>query len=566
MHSALKGPKGTRLSTAMAQAPDIKKQFLSLGSFDELANLLGLTSAGLRFFCHTKPYQTFALAKKTGGVRMISAPSGKLKTIQRRLAAFLLDVYGSRAPVHGFVRGRSIKSNAAPHVSRGFVFNIDLLNFFPSIHYGRVRGLFMNKPYSLPYQVANALAQLTCHLGTLPQGAPTSPIVSNLICGGLDAKLKSLARLHKCRYTRYADDITFSCTADSFPTAIASFNGTSWVAGVVLEGVISTEGFAINPTKTTMRLSGARQTVTGLIVNKKTNLSRNYVKSVRGMIGSLETKGLAKAEADFHAKYDTKQSLNKTKLFAKVIAGRVNHVGFVKGWDSSTYISFASRLRKQNIIIRKHPVDISQSASRSVLYQAIWLIDAGLSEECAVQQSSGFSLGKHGVVTAAHAVGEYDKSGKWKIFDYIQLRQPHLGIGAKFKAKVLRVHDHADLALIEYPYNPLVALQSGAGEVIEPRDVVNILGFPHYHDGDSCTDQDFAVNAKRVYSGIQHRVVVGSILTGNSGGPVLNQRNEVIGIALKGQQIPAHFGDKDSLSSFAIVEMLDLLFSSNRPT
>ena len=103
------------------------------------------------------------------------------------------------------------------------------------------------------------------------------------------------------------------------------------------------------------------------------------------------------------------------------------------------------------------------------------------------------------------------------------------------------------------------------GQIPAPRDVVRILGFPHYHDGDSCTDQDFVLNASRVYSGIHHRVVVGSIIKGNSGGPVLNQKNEVVGIALKGQQIPAHFSDKDSLSSFAIAETLDLLFGTVTP-
>src|SRR5579862_8029792 len=184
----------------------VKKKFLSLGSFDELATLLDLKPAGLRYFCHTQPYTTFRLAKKSGGYRIISSPSGPLKGVQRKLAAILLEVYGGRSPVHGFAHSRSIKSNATPHIKRRYVLNVDLENFFPSIHYGRVQGVFISKPYSLPPTVAKALAQLCCYLGSLPQGAPTSPIISNLICGGLDAKLKALARAHRCRYTRYRSE------------------------------------------------------------------------------------------------------------------------------------------------------------------------------------------------------------------------------------------------------------------------------------------------------------------------------------------------------------------------
>jgi hypothetical protein len=548
----------------MADDSDVKKKFLALKTFDGLAHLLGLKSAGLRHFCHAKPYKTFSLSKKTGGYRVISSPKGSLKTIQRRLAAVLLEVYGSRAPVHGFATQRSIKSNAEPHVGRKWVFNIDLANFFPSIHYGRVRGLFSSKPYSLPPAVAIALAQVSCYLGTLPQGSPTSPVISNLICGGLDARLKALARLHKCRYTRYADDITFSCDTDSFPTAIAIHNGISWIAGAALEAAIAAEVFTINTAKTSMRMAGARQVVTGLVVNKKTNIPKSYVKSVRGMIGSLESKGLSKAESDFHAKYETKQSLVKGKSFTKVLAGRVNYIGFVKGWDSGSYLSLARRLQKHSVVLRKTPASITRTASGPVLYQAVWLIDAGISKEYAIQQSTGFSWGKYGIITAAHAVGEYNTSGKWKKFDYVQVRQPHLNDGMIFKAKVLAAHPHSDLALIEYPDSPLISFKRGAGLGLAARDVVRILGFPHYHDGDSCTDQDFVVNASRVYSGIHHRVVVGSIIKGNSGGPVLNEKNEIVGIALKGQQIPAHFSDKDSLSSFAIAETLDLLLAADK--
>ena len=128
-------------------------------------------------------------------------------------------------------------------------------------------GLFLNKPYSLPYTVARALAQLCCHMGTLPQGAPTSPIISNLICGSLDSKLKSLARLYSCTYTRYADDLTFSTDLAAFPASIAVLEESLWHVGEELTKLIEGETFSINKQKTTMRARGACQIVTGLVVN-----------------------------------------------------------------------------------------------------------------------------------------------------------------------------------------------------------------------------------------------------------------------------------------------------------
>ena len=281
------------------------------------------------------------------------------------------------------------------------------------------------------------------------------------------------------------------------------------------------------------------------------------------MLWALEKEGLAKAQVDFHAHYETKQSVAKGKNFQRVLAGRVNYVGFIKGWDSNAYLSLAGRLQIQGIVLRKCPVQISATASKLALYQANWIVDTGISKEYAVEQSSGFSWGNLGIVTAAHAVGKYDKSGKWTKFAYVQVRQPHLGSGKIFPVKILAAHPHADLALLEYPVTPLVSFRHGLGTTVSQRDIVRILGFPHYHDGDSCTDQDFVVNASRIYSGVQHRIVVGSIIKGNSGGPVLNQQNQVVGVALKGQQIPAHFSDKDALSSFAIAETLDLLLGAD---
>ncbi len=131
-------------------------------------------------------YTSFNLTKRRGGFRTIAAPVSSLKILERKLATILELVYDPRSCVCGFVVNKGIVDNAIPHLARAHVLNVDILDYFPSINFGRVRGLFMARPYSLPANVSTVLAQICCFNNQLPQGAPTSPIVSNMICARLD--------------------------------------------------------------------------------------------------------------------------------------------------------------------------------------------------------------------------------------------------------------------------------------------------------------------------------------------------------------------------------------------
>ena len=502
---------------------------------------------------------SFTLPKKDGSNRTIEAPQGVLKTVQRRLATYLLALYGSRSTVHGFSSGKSIITNARVHVGRAFVFNIDLSDFFNSIHFGRVYGLFAKSPYRFSPSVARVLTQLCCFKGRLPQGAPTSPIVSNLVCAQLDTQLKLLARKHKCRYTRYADDITFSSAETTFPTELAMNTGDKWQPSETVEAIIKKSVFSINPTKTRMQRRSNRQSVTGLVVNRKVNIERRYLQSVRGMLRAFERDGVAEADKRWREEYRVRQTLVK-KDFLSTLVGRVAYIGQVKGWDSHAYLRLCQRLAAHNIKVRATPGLITKQASRLAMDCGNWLVEAGLSADCAAEQSSGFSWSQHGIVTACHAVGEYDsKTHEWVPYAYVQVSQPHLGNGKVFACNILALHPHADLALLAYPFGVLTAFEAASAKEVQVRDVVRVLGFPHYHLGDSCADQAFVVTQRRTYSGITHNIVGGAIIKGNSGGPAVNYDNQVIGIALKGQAIPAHFSDQDSLSSFAIAKTLKLL-------
>src|SRR6185295_1316265 len=170
-----------------------------------------------------------------------------------------------------------------------------LEDFFPSIHFGRVKGMFMSKPYELPLTVARDLANICCHpvTKTLPQGAPTSPVVSNMICGTLDFGLRKLAEEHHCTYTRYADDLTFSTTRKLFPKQIVEVIDpldlkAGWKIGDAVQQVIIANSFRINQKKVRLRRLGQRFEVTGLVVGTGVNIPREYIRSVRGMLHAWE--------------------------------------------------------------------------------------------------------------------------------------------------------------------------------------------------------------------------------------------------------------------------------------
>ena len=186
--------------------------FKALKHPKDIAALLGVDYKSFNYWIYRTHkrhrYRTFHMPKKSGAPRRIDAPTVNIKILQQKLNQVLQTIYQPKPSVHGFAEYKSVKTNAQQHTRKRWVFNVDLEDFFPSINFGRVRGMFMAKPYLLPEKVATVLAHLCCHNGQLPQGAPTSPIISNMICAKLDSQLQQLARTTRSAYTRYADDIT----------------------------------------------------------------------------------------------------------------------------------------------------------------------------------------------------------------------------------------------------------------------------------------------------------------------------------------------------------------------
>lgn len=274
------------------------------GSHKAIARLMGISVKKLRFLAFsrkTSHYIRFQIPKKIGGKRDISAPILQLKQAQEWILENILEKLEPHNAAHGFRCGRSIVTNAQPHVGAEAIINVDLQDFFPSISYKRVKGLFKSFGYS---EAASIVFSLICtepklkeveldgtkHLllswteRRLPQGAPTSPAISNLLCRRLDRRLSQMADRLGFIYTRYADDLTFSTSNESLGNIGKILKFTKLI--------VNYEGFEINDKKTRVIHKSRQQEVTGVVVNSKLNISREILRRFRATLYQIEKDGL----------------------------------------------------------------------------------------------------------------------------------------------------------------------------------------------------------------------------------------------------------------------------------
>ena len=281
-------------------------QLPNLSNAKEIAEAMGITVNELRFLAFSRKtsnvshYVRFKMKKKTGGERLIAAPMPRLKQAQHWILANILEKVEMHDAAHGFRQQRSIVSNAVPHVGAEVIINLDLKDFFPSIAYKRVKGLFRALGYS---DAAATIFGLICTEPNveevvldgktffvsmserhLPQGAPTSPAVTNLLCRRLDKRLVKMATEVGFTYTRYADDLTFSASGKSLKNICNVLRRT--------ESIVTHEGFTVHPDKTRVLRKSRQQEVTGVVVNQKPNISKKELKRFRAVLYQIEMDGL----------------------------------------------------------------------------------------------------------------------------------------------------------------------------------------------------------------------------------------------------------------------------------
>lgn len=331
---------------------NIVSAFLAVTTKRELVKLLGSSLQRLAYYLYKLPpeqqYKVYNIPKRNGGIREICAPISGIKQLQKQLAIILQAYLPAKFCVHGYVEGRSISTNAYVHRKKRIVVNLDLKDFFSSINFGRVRGLFKSSLFGFNDEVATVLAQICCYEGKLPQGAPTSPVISNYICRKLDNELIAFARQYKVDYSRYADDITFSTNLECLPTAIGRIKNKKITLSATLQNIFYSNGFTINEEKTRYALHTNRQEVTGLIVNEGVNVPRKYIMRIRAMLHAWEKYGLEAAAKEHFEKFDYKHKHPDypTVSFKNELIGMINYVGQIKGRGNRVYIALYYRIKK----------------------------------------------------------------------------------------------------------------------------------------------------------------------------------------------------------------------------
>lgn len=483
-------------------------------------------------------YRQFYIRKRDGSLRTINAPAGSLKIVQQKLNQVLQAVYSPMSPVHGFARQRSVLSNASHHVGQRWVLNLDIEDFFPAIHFGRVMGMFAGKTYRLPRPAALALAQICCYRGSLPQGAPTSPVVSNMVCRPFDMTLRRLAANHRCHYTRYADDITFSSNAPEIPGAILSREVPGAISvGSALQKLIVSNGFKVNEAKTRLRRAAQRQEVTGLVANAFPNVPRPFVRRVRGMLHAWERFGEQAAEREFRERYDRKQRRpdGPRPRFRDVLRGRLEFIRMIRGGTHPVFVRQWNRLSA--LAPDDYPRLVAEVRDKDWVVAALWVVESDRG------QGTGFELQNYGLVTCEHCLGAPDQNVAFRADDPDR----------RYPLHVLRRSKKLDLAVVQLsPDAPREGiLLPGDSAALELPAAVELFGYPAYAPGASLERNPTTITARHARLGIRQLAVNSVVVEGASGGPAVDETAAVVGIIRTGY-------DDEQLARPSLVDISEL--------
>lgn len=325
----------------------IEDKSLVITSANDIANLLEVPVGQLLYILYDRKnnYREFEVQKKNGKIRSINAPQGGLAILQEKAKPIIEYFYRPKKSAHGFIKGKSIHTNAINHIKKKYVVNIDLEDYFGTVTFARVYGIFKSKPFNFSHPAASIFAQLCTHEGKLPQGACTSPILANLVSASLDKQLTQLARRKNITYTRYADDITFSFNQHHVKEIITLDSDKNFELGETVISLIEKNGFKINHQKFRVQKRNESQKVTGLVVNDKVNIDRKYLRTTRSMIHKWRDDKLTASLLYVSEKgFKTENNNHAISIFRNHIYGRLSFIRMIRGGDFPLYLKLMAEM------------------------------------------------------------------------------------------------------------------------------------------------------------------------------------------------------------------------------
>jgi RNA-directed DNA polymerase len=333
---------------------------MAIKTVAQLCMMMDVKPRELHEVLNEPTYKTYTIAKKNGGVRNIEAPQGMLRIMQGSLCKYMQPFYTMhKLPcVHGFVKAIDVNhkygvvSNAMPHLDKPFVLNMDIKNFFDTISAKAIKQALMDTPFLVTDEVSTAIALLCTHQKKLPTGAPTSPLLSNIVFYWVDNALMQLvdevnqfktADEVAVTYTRYADDLTFS--------------GSEKLVRGMMERIINIlqhNGFEVNVKKTRGQTVYGAQWVTGVKVNQKPNISRLYIRKLRAILHNMQTNFVDDAvRKHFNLPAMQQVEVSDVQKMLNSVRSQIGWVGLVRGKTDELYLKLKNNfdVAERNILV-----------------------------------------------------------------------------------------------------------------------------------------------------------------------------------------------------------------------
>lgn len=517
--------------------------FSKIYNMKNLSDYLGISYEELKkVLFSSSNYVTYEIPKKHGGVRKISSPKKILKSIQYKLKSDFETKYHANNCVNGFVKAKSIYTNALSHEGKKYLLNIDLSDFFPTINFNRVRSLLKHEPFNANSEISRMLANLLTN-GGLPQGAPTSPIISNMICRRMDSRLSKYCKKYNAIYTRYADDISISWNEVTYGKYY--YDEVTKKPNDLILKIIEEEGFVVNDKKTFYSSRNGHKEVTGIIVNEYVNTPKDYFYRLRSIINDAIKNTFEVAYKHHCEKKGIEYKEENTKYFIQQVMGMMSYYKMIvnnEEFSRGRYINVAEKFNK---LLGYNFCKINYNIEQ-LKVSGVYVFEK-FDGDCILGYGTIFRYDKY-LITCKHCLmtdEEFESlriSNCKEVVDYLSMYKYYYSDGInRFELNKVYISSKNDLAIfIDDNYAGKVCFNAFNCNA-KQGDKITVLGYPDYKWLDGCSLIPGSVTSTRVIpsNGVgtdrnDYLVVNASIVSGNSGGPVVDEKGQVIGVATWG--------------------------------